>query len=410
METDIKNLLHRLSIIVSTIILISCTGEDDQNVTVDRSNVPNTITMKSNLVIGLEEQPAEYQFGQPIAVRTDVEGNIYVADRASKYIKVFDQDGNYLRSLGGRGRGPGEFQEMEFMEWTPEGNLVLMDRGNMLYTVISTNGEFVEAFPYNFSNQFYPTQIKYINNNEMVALFLSGSNRSDIPMFKRDLFHIYSTDFQNSVYSFVPFNRLQLRDSHAWVEMMTAPGSFSLSSNYEDLIYSPGIYYGSLYRYIKEDEKWIFNQEINGIKPTVIPHEAYTSTEVFEANRNLPGVSMWYYGSGDPHVGRILSLDLGTFRLNNGKLIHFWGERIENEDFRIDSISEYHYLNIFAQIFNGKGEIEQYGFILSLKEPLHHRSMGSMVNWKDKNDHFYMIEQTVDAVPVIRRFELEIEE
>lgn len=319
METDIKNLLHRLSIIVSTIILISCTGEDDQNVTVDRSNVPNTITMKSNLVIGLEEQPAEYQFGQPIAVRTDVEGNIYVADRASKYIKVFDQDGNYLRSLGGRGRGPGEFQEMEFMEWTPEGNLVLMDRGNMLYTVISTNGEFVEAFPYNFSNQFYPTQIKYINNNEMVALFLSGSNRSDIPMFKRDLFHIYSTDFQNSVYSFVPFNRLQLRDSHAWVEMMTAPGSFSLSSNYEDLIYSPGIYYGSLYRYIKEDEKWIFNQEINGIKPTVIPHEAYTSTEVFEANRNLPGVSMWYYGSGDPHVGRILSLDLGTFRLNNGK-------------------------------------------------------------------------------------------
>ena len=119
METDIKNLLHRLSIIVSTIILISCSGEDEHYIDVDRSNVPDTITMKTNLVIGLEDQPVEHQFGQPIAVRTDVEGNIYVADRASKYIKVFDQDGNYLRSLGGRGRGPGEFQEMEFMEWTP---------------------------------------------------------------------------------------------------------------------------------------------------------------------------------------------------------------------------------------------------------------------------------------------------
>lgn len=391
-------------------LIISCSGNEENYETVDRANLPDSITMEINLIIGLEEQPAEHQFGQPIAVRTDVEGNIYVADRASKYIKVFDQDSNYLRSLGGRGRGPGEFQDMEFMEWTPDGDLVLMDRGNMLYTVITTKGEFVESFPYNFSNQFYPTQINYVNNSEMVALFLSGSNRSDIPMFERDLFHKYSSDFQNSNYSFAPFNRLQLRNSHAWVEMMTAPGSFSLSSNYEELFYSPGIYYGSLYRYIKEDEKWIFNQEIHGIKPTVTPNEAYTSAEAYEANRNLPGASMWYYGSDGPHVGRILSLDLGIFRLNNGKLVHFWGERIENEDFRIDSDSEYHYLNIFAQIFNEKGEIEHYGLLDSLKEPLHHRSMGSMVNWKDKDDHFYMIEQTVDAVPVIRRFTLEIED
>jgi len=170
-----------------------------------------TIQAATDLAIGLEEQPVEHQFGQPIAVRTDETGNIYVADRASKFIKVFDQDGNYIRSLGGRGRGPGEFQEMEFMEWTPEGHLVLMDRGNLMYTTITIKGDFVESFPYNLSSQFYPTQIRYING-EKLALFLDSGPQSDIPRIKRNLFHIYSEDFQELEYSLFPFYNLKIDD------------------------------------------------------------------------------------------------------------------------------------------------------------------------------------------------------
>ena len=34
--------------------------------------------------------------GRPIAVRTDEEGNIYIADRQSKKINVFDSEGGLL--------------------------------------------------------------------------------------------------------------------------------------------------------------------------------------------------------------------------------------------------------------------------------------------------------------------------
>jgi hypothetical protein len=122
-------------------------------------------------------------------------GTSILADRFSREIKVFDNDGTYLHSIGGRGRGPGEFEDFEFMEWTPEGHLVLMDRGNLRYTVISTDGEEIASYPYNMQDQFYPQSISYVDG-QVLSLFDNSTANLETPMFERDLFHVYSTDFQ----------------------------------------------------------------------------------------------------------------------------------------------------------------------------------------------------------------------
>ncbi|NBC02314.1 MAG: 6-bladed beta-propeller, partial [Bacteroidetes bacterium] len=132
--------INKYSIVFLAVLLfvfVSCSKSDTQK-PIDRTPTINSTT---DLIIGAEDQPLEHQLGRPIAVRTDEEGTIYIADRASKQIKLFDEEGNHLNNLGGRGRGPGEFQDMEWMELAPGGDLVFMDRGRLHYMVISTNGE-----------------------------------------------------------------------------------------------------------------------------------------------------------------------------------------------------------------------------------------------------------------------------
>jgi len=71
--------------------------------------------------------PAEELLGRPAAVRTDRAGNVYVADRGSMTVRVFDTQGRFLRAFGGRGRGRGEFLEITCLEVTSDGELIVAD-------------------------------------------------------------------------------------------------------------------------------------------------------------------------------------------------------------------------------------------------------------------------------------------
>jgi len=43
-------------------------------------------------------------------VGTDADGNLYILDTSAKRVVVFDAEGNYLRTMGGEGGGPGEMR------------------------------------------------------------------------------------------------------------------------------------------------------------------------------------------------------------------------------------------------------------------------------------------------------------
>ena len=49
--------------------------------------------------------------GDVDAIAADSRGNIYILDGTTQEIQVFDAEGAHLRTLGGRGQGPGEFRE-----------------------------------------------------------------------------------------------------------------------------------------------------------------------------------------------------------------------------------------------------------------------------------------------------------
>lgn len=59
-------------------------------------------------VIGSQEGDAQLIF--PRQVEEGPDGNIYIYDRHSAFIKVFSPDGRFLRKMGGKGEGPGEIK------------------------------------------------------------------------------------------------------------------------------------------------------------------------------------------------------------------------------------------------------------------------------------------------------------
>ena len=71
-------------------------------------------TVDTSLVVGVnaEEGPA-YALGDPVGVEVDSAGRLYVADNSIPAIQVYDDAGTHLRTIGGKGPGPGEFQEIQ---------------------------------------------------------------------------------------------------------------------------------------------------------------------------------------------------------------------------------------------------------------------------------------------------------
>lgn len=69
----------------------------------------NHIDVVDDLVIAARPGDDNYAFYTPSDVHTDSAGNIYVLDGGNVRVQVFDAGGEYLRTLGQSGSGPGEF-------------------------------------------------------------------------------------------------------------------------------------------------------------------------------------------------------------------------------------------------------------------------------------------------------------
>jgi len=70
------------------------------------------IITELDLVIGKDSGPEEYILFVPTDILTDHNNRILVYDARRTSILVYDSGGNYLRSLGREGEGPGEFRSL----------------------------------------------------------------------------------------------------------------------------------------------------------------------------------------------------------------------------------------------------------------------------------------------------------
>ena len=92
--------------------------------------------------------PAEDgRFRQVTDVAWDKAGNTFISDGYinSRVAKV-DKDGNWLKSWGDRGKGPGQFNTPHSIATDVKGNVYVADRGNHRIQVFDGDGKFLRQF------------------------------------------------------------------------------------------------------------------------------------------------------------------------------------------------------------------------------------------------------------------------
>ncbi len=103
------------------------------------------LTLREDLRIGEQEERPDYLFYKINSIAVDREGNIYVTDEGEKHIKVFDWEGDYLRTIGRPGQGPGEFGRPTEIFISMENELKIIDPSRRQVHSYSTEGQYLES-------------------------------------------------------------------------------------------------------------------------------------------------------------------------------------------------------------------------------------------------------------------------
>lgn len=93
----------------------------------------------------LEEKNENYQFYNAFDATMDKDRNVYVMDSGNCRIQVFGPEGNYLKTIGREGQGPGEFQQLFSMDINEIGDLCVYDRGKRSVEIFDRTGMFMRS-------------------------------------------------------------------------------------------------------------------------------------------------------------------------------------------------------------------------------------------------------------------------
>ena len=105
--------------------------------------VPSTLSLKEELVLG-KTGNEETMLLDPRRLDIDQTGNIYIIDSKAVQIKVYDPQGNFIRAIGKRGQGPGEFQRPTNIQITAQQNIFVCDPGSRRVIFFSLDGQFIK--------------------------------------------------------------------------------------------------------------------------------------------------------------------------------------------------------------------------------------------------------------------------
>ncbi len=89
----------------------------------------------------------EIIFGVIADVAIDAQGNLYALDSQLSQISVFDPDGNFLRTIGREGEGPGEFRRASQLFITPENKIAVGQMMPGKIVLLAPDGKPAGDFP-----------------------------------------------------------------------------------------------------------------------------------------------------------------------------------------------------------------------------------------------------------------------
>jgi hypothetical protein len=91
--------------------------------------------------IGGLDAEENLSFNNPNDIVRDSAGNLYILDTDNSRIQKLDSEGRYVKTIGRKGQGPGEFQAAHSMDIDDENNLFVFDVRSRRIEVLSPEGK-----------------------------------------------------------------------------------------------------------------------------------------------------------------------------------------------------------------------------------------------------------------------------
>lgn len=369
------------------LIVLAITGctKDDRNIrTADYIKTSTYVPV--NLVIDSSSNldSTNYQFGRVDGIEVDNQGNIYVLDNASLKIYKFDDSGKYLSSIGSRGRGEGEFMNIQNLLLTEDnGNthLYVADRATFKVTEFMASGQ--------FANSFLPTTGTIFPRGKMLSMSI-GDDLKFVSLYKlyegaedkNCLFHVFASDFRKISCS-GEFDVLEFSDSYVFDHLTQSdPGYFDID-NRHNIYYTPKLYSGILYKFAYDSVRnnWVYSDRYYGYVENMAPVEEYAEPIHYRFSNNR--------GS---FYGRVINKSVGLY-IQHPNIIHF-----------TKILKGGRYL-FGAEIYSEHGSLEKYIEIIGLNSPDGGPDSIGDVFTMDKSGYFYIM-GIKDERPKVYRFSL----
>jgi hypothetical protein len=91
--------------------------------------------------IGGLDAEENLSFNNPSDIVQDSAGNLYILDTNNNRIQKLNLEGKYIKTIGRKGQGPGEFQAANSMDIDGENNLFVYDLRSLRIEVLSSEGK-----------------------------------------------------------------------------------------------------------------------------------------------------------------------------------------------------------------------------------------------------------------------------
>jgi hypothetical protein len=104
------------------------------------------VHLVEDLRIGTLDGADETIFGRISYVVAGQDGTIYVADAQLETLRAYDAEGTFLRTIGRKGEGPGEYLQIAGVTMLPNGDLAIYDGQNTRITLFRPDGSAVRDF------------------------------------------------------------------------------------------------------------------------------------------------------------------------------------------------------------------------------------------------------------------------
>lgn len=342
----------------------------------------NNKNIKELLVIGDNETASpEYLFGAPEHLCIDSELNIFVYDRSIGRIRNYNREGKFITNIGRKGKGPGEFIDIDAMLINSGDTLIIFDTQGSRITYFSSSGNYLSSQKMEYSEMMWPRDVKEFGRQHYVVSFLKDNTRDNI--------HLTDRKF-NRKHSLGKNEFKDLLNNKVTRLIESFHGSVTLGKS--DLLYAPYAYEGKIYRIVPGSSSLI-PQTLKGKVNKTDGFELVDASGVYKAEDRPYSIQI--FAESGKYAIKFNNESRGLFYLKDGSIIHFTLIKSGKE-------------RVFGyEIYGKKGTLTSYKELFKKKiiddKPT---DIPVYVECKDEEDNFYLIDRTV--LPMIKKVKIKI--